>query len=89
MSLIDLLSLNDISLKREQAAEFPSLSVPALYTKMSRKEIPGNKRSKRLYFSMMEISEWVGSGRKKTAEAYIFTIFMEYGILISCAVSVC
>jgi len=89
MALIDLLSLNDISLKREQAAEFLSLSVPTLYTKVSRKEIPVNKRGKRLYFSMVELSEWVRSGRKKTVEAYIFTTFMEYGILISCTVSVC
>jgi excisionase family DNA binding protein len=49
-----------------QAAEFLSLSVPTLYTKVSRKEIPVNKRGKRLYFSMVELSEWVSSGRKKT-----------------------
>ena len=51
-----------------QAAEFLSLSVPTLYTKVSRKEIPVNKRGKRLYFSMLELSEWVRSGRKKTTE---------------------
>ena len=51
-----------------QAAEFLSLSVPTLYTKVSRKEIPVNKRGKRLYFSMAELSEWVRSGRKKTTE---------------------
>jgi len=51
-----------------QAAEFLSLSVPTLYTKVSRKEIPVNKRGKRLYFSTVELSEWVRSGRKKAAE---------------------
>jgi excisionase family DNA binding protein len=51
-----------------QAAEFLNLSVPTLYTKVSRKEIPVNKRGKRLYFSTAELSEWVRSGRKKTAE---------------------
>lgn len=51
-----------------QAAEFLSLSVPTLYTKVSRKEIPFNKQGKRLYFSVVELSEWVRSGRKKTAE---------------------
>lgn len=51
-----------------QAAEFLSLSVPTLYTKVSRKEIPVNKRGKRLYFSTVELSEWVRSGRKKTVE---------------------
>jgi excisionase family DNA binding protein len=51
-----------------QAAEFLSLSIPTLYTKVSRKEIPVNKRGKRLYFSTLELSEWVRSGRKKTSE---------------------
>ena len=51
-----------------QAAEFLSLSVPTLYTKVGRKEIPVNKRGKRLYFSTVELSEWVRSGRKKTTE---------------------
>ncbi|MBB5638919.1 excisionase family DNA binding protein [Pedobacter cryoconitis] len=51
-----------------QAAEFLNLSVPTLYTKVSRKEIPVNKRGKRLYFSMVELSDWVRSGRKKTTE---------------------
>ena len=52
----------------KQAAEFLSLSVPTLYTKVSRKEIPVNKRGKRLYFSTLELSEWVRSGRKKNTE---------------------
>ncbi|MDQ1138631.1 helix-turn-helix domain-containing protein [Pedobacter agri] len=51
-----------------QAAEFLSLSIPTLYTKVSRKEIPVNKRGKRLYFSTLELSEWIRSGRKKTSE---------------------
>lgn len=51
-----------------QAAEFLSLSVPTLYTKVSRKEIPVNKRGKRLYFSTVELSQRVKSGRKKTTE---------------------
>ncbi|WP_316758601.1 helix-turn-helix domain-containing protein [Pedobacter aquatilis] len=55
-----------------QAAKFLSLSVPTLYTKVSRKEIPVNKRGKRLYFSTVELSEWVRSGRKKTTEEIYF-----------------
>ncbi|MET4141464.1 helix-turn-helix domain-containing protein [Pedobacter sp. UYP1] len=52
----------------KQAAEFLSLSVPTLYTKVSRKEIPVNKRGKRLYFSTAELSTWIKSGRKNTQE---------------------
>ena len=52
----------------KQVAAFLSLSVPTLYTKVSRKEIPVNKRGKRLYFSITELSTWIKSGRKKTQE---------------------
>lgn len=61
-------SPRDDLLTIRQAAEFLSLSVPTLYSKVSRKEIPVNKRGKRLYFSTVELSEWVRSGRKKTVE---------------------
>ena len=48
----------------EQAAIFLSLSVPTIYTKVSRKELPVNKRGKRLYFSKEELCAWVKSGKK-------------------------
>ncbi|SDK57038.1 transcriptional regulator, AlpA family [Pedobacter sp. ok626] len=51
-----------------QAAEFLKLSVPTLYTKVSRGEIPVNKRGKRLYFSTGELSAWIKAGKKKTVE---------------------
>lgn len=51
-----------------QAAKFINLSVPTLYTKVSRKEIPVNKRGKRLYFSRDELTTWIKTGRKKTIE---------------------
>lgn len=53
----DLLTING-------AAEFLSLSVPTLYTKVSRREIPVSKRGKRLYFSKDDLSVWIKSGRK-------------------------
>jgi excisionase family DNA binding protein len=49
----------------QQAAEFLSLSVPTLYGYVSRKAIPFYKRSKRLYFSKQELTDWVKAGRKK------------------------
>jgi excisionase family DNA binding protein len=51
-----------------QAAKFLNLSVPTIYSKVCRKEIPVNKRGKRLYFYASELTEWVKSGRKKTAD---------------------
>lgn len=59
----DLLSIR-------QASEFLNLSVPTLYTKVSRREIPVNKRGKRLYFSRDELSIWIKSGKKKNIEKF-------------------
>lgn len=53
----------------EQAAEFLSLSVPTIYTKVSQKKIPYMKPAKRLYFSRAELMDYLSKGRKKsTAE---------------------
>jgi excisionase family DNA binding protein len=50
----------------QQAAEFLSLSVPTLYSKVSKGELPVMKRGKRLYFSRTELMEYVKAGRKKS-----------------------
>lgn len=51
-----------------KAAKFLDLAVPTVYSKVCRKEIPVNKRGKRLYFYRSELTEWIKSGRKKTAD---------------------
>lgn len=50
----------------KQAAEILSLSVATIYSLVSRAEIPVSKKSKRLYFSKLELTDWIKSGRKKT-----------------------
>ncbi|TDN99987.1 helix-turn-helix domain-containing protein [Sunxiuqinia elliptica] len=50
----------------DQAAEFLNLSKPTLYSKVSRKEIPYMKRSKRLYFSRTELMDYLKAGRRKS-----------------------
>ena len=50
----------------QEAAEFLSLSVPTLYSKVSKGELPVMKRSKRLYFSRTELMEYIKEGRKKS-----------------------
>lgn len=62
----------------QQASEFLSLSVPTIYSKVSKDELPYMKRSKRLYFSRTELLEYLKEGRKKStaeieqeAEAYL------------------
>ena len=49
-----------------QAALFLNLSIPTIYGKVSRKEIPVNKQGKRLYFYRSELADWIKAGRKKT-----------------------
>ena len=62
----------------QEAAEFLSLTVPTMYSKVSKGELPVMKRSKRLYFSRTELLEYLKAGRKKSnaeieqeAEAYL------------------
>lgn len=50
----------------KEAAEFLNLTVSTLYSKCSRGELPFMKRSKRLYFSSVELMEYLKAGRKNT-----------------------
>ena len=55
----DLLTVQD-------AAKFLSLTVPTVYSKVSRGELPVMKRTKRLYFSREDLVEYIRAGRRKT-----------------------
>jgi len=57
-------NLDEEFLAVEQAAEFLKLSVPTLYSKVSRGEIPVNKPGKRLYFKKAELLKWINEGSK-------------------------
>lgn len=50
----------------KEASDFLKLSVPTLYSKVSRNELPYMKQGKRLYFSSTELMEYVKQGRRKT-----------------------
>ena len=50
----------------QEAAQFLNLTVPTIYSKVSKGELPVMKRSKRLYFSRTELMEYVKAGRKKS-----------------------
>uniref|UniRef100_UPI004048760C helix-turn-helix domain-containing protein n=1 Tax=Algoriphagus sp. TaxID=1872435 RepID=UPI004048760C len=57
---------NENPLSISEAAEFLNLSVPTLYSKVSRGELPVMKRGKRLYFSLPELKDFIKAGRKKS-----------------------
>ena len=50
----------------KDTAKFLSLSVPTVYTLISKGEIPVMKRSKRCYFSKLELLAYLKEGRKQT-----------------------
>ena len=50
----------------QEAAQFLKLSVPTIYSKVSKRELPCMKRGKRLYFSSTELTEYIKEGRKKS-----------------------
>jgi excisionase family DNA binding protein len=69
----------------QEAAEFLSLAVPTMYSKLSKGEISVMKRSKRLYFSRTELMEYVKAGRKKSnaeieAEAKAYLLNTKKGL---------
>lgn len=49
----------------QETAKFMSLAVPTIYSMVSRGELPVMKRSKRLYFSRVELLEYLKKGKKK------------------------
>jgi excisionase family DNA binding protein len=51
----------------QQASELLHLTVPTIYTKSSKGELPGvYKQGKRLYFDKQVLTDWIRSGRKKS-----------------------
>ena len=52
----------------QEAAKFLNLTVPTIYSKVSKRELPVMKRGKRLYFSSTELMDYIKEGRKKSNE---------------------
>ncbi|WP_347839990.1 helix-turn-helix domain-containing protein [uncultured Draconibacterium sp.] len=50
----------------QEAADFLNLSVPTIYGKVSRGELPVMKRGKKLHFSSIDLWQYVKEGRIQT-----------------------
>ena len=50
----------------QDCAKFLTLSVPSIYGLIAKGELPVMKRSKRCYFSKIELLNYLKQGRKKT-----------------------
>lgn len=58
----------DVLMTIEQASEFLHLTVPTIYNKVSRNEIPFMKRGKRLYFSREQLMDFLKAGSNKMSD---------------------
>jgi excisionase family DNA binding protein len=58
----------DIIMDVQDAAKFLKLSVPTIYSKTSRGELPAMKRGKRLYFSRLDLMAYLKEGRSSTID---------------------
>ena len=56
----------DDILGAKQASRILKFSVPTLYSKVCRREVPFYKRGNRLYFSKHKLLEWIQNGKKKS-----------------------
>ncbi len=56
----------DVLLTVKETAELLDLTVPTIYSKASRGELPFMKRSKRIYFSKKDLMEYHRKGRSKS-----------------------
>ena len=50
----------------QEAAKFLNLTVPTVYSKVSKRELPCMKRGKKLYFSSLSLTQYIKEGRKKS-----------------------
>jgi len=50
----------------QEASQFLKLTLPTIYSKVSRGELPVMKRTKRLYFSSIQLMEYIKDGAKKS-----------------------
>ncbi len=51
-----------------ETAEFLNLTVPTIYSKVSRNELPFMKKGKRLYFSDKELMQYIKDGKCKSID---------------------
>ena len=49
-----------------EAATFLRVSIPTIYRLVHLKDVPVSKQGKRLYFSTLDLTDWVKAGKKKT-----------------------
>nr|WP_199156123.1 helix-turn-helix domain-containing protein [Pedobacter sp. ASV2] len=59
------MSKNDF-IGAKEACGILRFSLPTLYTKVCKREVPFYKQGNRLYFSKLELFDWIQKGKKKS-----------------------
>lgn len=55
----------------QEASEYLNLAVPTIYSLVSRRVIPSNKRGKKLAFQVSELRTYLEKGRRKTVDEIV------------------
>jgi len=58
----------ELPINIDEACKVTGLAKPTIYSKFSRREIPGYRRGQRLYFYRSELLEWIRSGKRSTLD---------------------
>lgn len=58
-------------LNAQQAADLLQITLPTLYNKVAKREIPHIKKHKRLMFYRSELMDYLNSGRRKTSQQQV------------------
>lgn len=56
----------------KEASSFLNLTVPTIYSKVAKRELPVNKQRGRLYFLKSELMEYIKKGRRATNDEINF-----------------
>lgn len=70
LSLSKQVNKEEVNLEKfltiQEASKVLNLTTSTLYSKVSKREIPSFKQGNRLYFSSIELTEYLKQGKKKT-----------------------
>jgi predicted DNA-binding transcriptional regulator AlpA len=64
-------SKNEMPIGIDRAVEITGYKKPTIYSKVSRRELPGYHRGQKLFFYESELIDWINSGKRCTKEAII------------------
>jgi len=60
--------IDELPVGIDKACKITGLAKPTIYSKVSRREIPGHRKAGRLYFFESELLAWIRSGKRATLD---------------------